>query len=251
MYLPMPRKAKIESQADLNSAPGGVAAVDRALTLLTAFEAGDQSLSLGDFAERTGLYKSTSSRMLASLVHFGLLERRAGGTYALGSQLSRLHSVYQASFNLDEAVLPLLTDLMNKTGESAAFHVRQGSGANWVRLCLFRVDSTNTLRDHVRAGDVLPADRGAGARVLIAFGPPELQPQDKEAQALYRQIRANGYCANVGDRTPELGGISAPVLRANGGLVGAVTLTMPAHRYKEASIQHVVDTALELAKRIP
>lgn len=47
-----------------------------------------------------------------------------------------------------------------------AFHVRQGDQ----RLVLFRVDSPQGLRDHVRAGDLLPLDRGAGGLVLMAYG---------------------------------------------------------------------------------
>lgn len=46
---------------------------------------------------------------------------------------------------------------------SASFHVRQGNQ----RLCLFRVDSPQPIRDHIRAGDLLPLDRGVGgARVI-------------------------------------------------------------------------------------
>lgn len=247
----MPRKAKTQSEADLNASPGGGASVDKALTLLTAFREGDKSLSLNDFAERTGLYKSTSLRLLASLVHFGLLERRADGAYVLGRQLSRLHGIYQTSFDLSAVVMPQLEALVKLTGESAAFHVRQGAGADWVRLCLYRVDSPQMLRDHVKAGDLLPADRGAGARVLIAFGPPELIPSAASAQRLYAKVRKDGYWANVGDRTADLGGISAPVLKADGELVGAVTLTMPAHRYDPEAIDAVVMVAKRIATRLP
>jgi len=63
----MPRKAQIESASDLNAAPGGAAAVDRALSLLAGFRAGDGALTLTQFAERTQLYKSTVLRLLASL----------------------------------------------------------------------------------------------------------------------------------------------------------------------------------------
>lgn len=37
---------------------------------------------------------------------------------------------------------------------------------HYQRLVLLRVDSPHMLRDHVRAGDVLPLDRGAGLQVL-------------------------------------------------------------------------------------
>jgi len=125
------------------------------------------------------------------------------------------------------------------TGESAAYHVRQPQGEGWARLCLYRVDSPHLVRDHVRAGDLLPADRGTGARVLIAFGPEADWPRGGRDRALIASIRAQGYCALVGDRTAELAGISAPVFHADGRLAAALTLTMPAHRYDPQHIEAV------------
>ena len=89
----MPRKSVNESVADENAAPGGVAAVDRALSLLAAFRNGDDGLSLAELAERTRMYKSTVSRLLASLEHGGWVIRLDSGRYAVGAAVARLHAV--------------------------------------------------------------------------------------------------------------------------------------------------------------
>lgn len=246
----MPRKAQFESVSDLNAAPGGAAAVDRALSLLSAFRPGDEALTLAQFAERTQLYKSTVLRLLASLEHARLIRRLEDGRYALGSEIPRLHGLYAASFSLDGIVPPVLRELVAVTGESAAYHVRQPQGEGWARLCLYRVDSPHVVRDHVRAGDLLPADRGAGARILIAFGPAHELPHTAKERRFYEAIRAEGYCALVGDRTAELAGISAPVFHAGGGLAAAVTLTMPAHRYDTAYIEPVRAAARRLSGQV-
>lgn len=246
----MPRKAQTESVSDLNAAPGGAAAVDRALSLLSAFRPGDEALSLAQFAERTQLYKSTVLRLLASLEHARLIRRQDDGRYALGMEIARLHGLYTASQSLDRIVMPVLRALVAATGESAAYHVRQPQGDSWVRLCQFRVDSSHVVRDHVRAGDLLPNDRGAGARVLIAFGPQDELPRGTKERKLYDTIRAQGWCALVGDRTAELAGISAPVLHADGSLAAAVTLTMPTHRYDEGYIEPVRAAAKELSGQV-
>lgn len=243
----MPRKAQTESVSDLNAAPGGAAAVDRALSLLSAFQAGDDALTLAQFAERTQLYKSTVLRLLASLEHARLIRRQDDGRYTLGTEIARLHALYAASFSLDAIVMPVLRDLVVATGESAAYHVRQQQGDAWARLCLYRVDSPHLVRDHVRAGDLLPADRGAGARILIAFGPDSERPRGAKERKFYAEIRAQGYCALVGDRTAELAGISAPVFHADGTLAAAVTLTMPTHRYDKHYIKPVQAAARRLS----
>jgi DNA-binding IclR family transcriptional regulator len=213
------------SRQPTNASAEGVAAVDRALMLLAAFREGDRSLSLVELAERTALVKSTTLRLLASLQHFGLLQRLDDGRYALGPEVARLQSIYTASFSLEAIVMPALRELVRKTRESAVYHVRQGDA----RLCLYRVASPQPIRDHAQVGDLFPLDRGAGGRVLSAFSGARGR--------LHARIRQEGYAALVGDRTPEVAGIAAPVFDAQGELAGAVTLTMPSSRFDEAHIE--------------
>ncbi len=215
---------------------GGVAAVDRALMLLAAFREGDRSLSLIELAERTHLVKSTVLRLLASLIHFGVLQKLDDGRYALGSEIARLQSIYTASFSLEALVLPVLRDLVEKTQESAAFHVRQGE----LRLCLHRVDSPQPIRYHVQVGELLPLDRGAGGRVISAFSGAK--------GAIYDRIRAEGAAALVGDRSPDLAGISAPVFGASSELAGAVTLTMPTSRFRKEFVAPVKAAARKISE---
>lgn len=234
----MPKKAIQASIADQDAAPGGAAAVDRALSLLASFRAGDGTLSLAELAERTQLYKSTALRLLASLEHARLVQRTGDAGYQLGPEVARLSSIYTASFSLEEQLLPLMRALVAKTKESAAFHVRQGSE----RLCLLRVDSPQLLRDHVRAGDVLPLDRGAGGRVLMAFAGAKGR--------IYEQIRRDGYIVRTGDRVDGLTGISAPVWGHGGDLVGALTLTFPEQRFQPSFVSAVRDAALSASRAL-
>jgi len=217
---------------------GGVAAVDRALGLLAAFREGDRSLGLAELATRAGLVKSTTLRLLASLTHFGLLQRLPDGTYALGPEVARLQSIYTASFSLEAVVMPVLRELVRRTRESGVYHVPQ-AGA---RLCLYRVDSPQPIRDHVQVGELVPIDRGAGGRVLSAFSGAK--------GAIYDRIRKLGYAALVGDRSPELAGIAAPVFKAGGELAAAVTLTMPATRYREDHVDPVREAAREISAKL-
>jgi DNA-binding IclR family transcriptional regulator len=225
-----PAQAPLRSSAEA----GGVAAVDRALLLLTAFRPGDRSLSLVELVERAGLVKSTALRLLASLVHFGLVQRLVDGRYALGAEIARLQSIYTASFSLEAVVLPALRGLVAATRETAVYHVRQGD----TRLVLYRVESPQPVRDHVQVGDLMPLGRGAGGRVICAYSGGK--------GAMYDKIRKDGFVALVGDRSPDLAGIAAPVFSAQGGLAGAVTLTMPAHRFRKGYSAAVKSAAHEI-----
>jgi DNA-binding IclR family transcriptional regulator len=232
----MPRKPAKQSVSDMDAAPGGAAAVDRALSILSAFGVGAEALSLVQIAEATGLYKSTVLRLLASLEHGRLIRRLADGRYSLGVEVARLYSAYTHSFALSEVVLPAMERLVDITRESASFHVRQGDQ----RLCLYRVDSPQPIRDHIRAGTLLPLDRGSGGRVLLAF--------EGEPGEIYDQIRKARQMSSIGDRQEGVAGISSPVFDAAGKLVGAVTLTMPATRFQETHKEAVLAAAIEMTQ---
>jgi len=221
----MPRKSSKQSEEKIALAESGVASVDKALTILRLFSSQNIELSLNQIAEATGLYKSTALRMLASLGNALLVMKRSDGMYVLGPAIATLNAAYQQQQSLETVVIPILEQLMKSTQESAAFHVRQGEE----RLCLYRVDSKQALRDHIKVGDLLPIDKGAGGKVLRAFegAPGKANTQIREAMVL----------AVAGDRVKEISGISSPVFNAEG-LIGVITLTMPTYRFnaKQASI---------------
>lgn len=221
-----------------SSGEGGVAAVDRALMLLGAFSDGDRTLSLQELADRTSLVKSTVLRLLVSLQHFNLIQKLEDNRYALGSGIAGLHRLYMASFALDTVVPPALRALVEVTRESASFHVRQGD----MRLVLFRAHSSQPLSDNSHAGDLFPLDRGTGGRVIMAFSGAVGQ--------LYDRIRNDKVLALVGDRVPELAGVSAPVFGAGNQLLGAVTLTLPRTRYRKEHIATVRAAAANLTRTL-
>ncbi len=234
----MPRKPLTPSLADEHAAPGGAAAVDRAVTLLGLFAGARSPMTLSGLADQAKLYKSTVLRLLASLEHAGLVLRQGDGRYALGPMVPQLYAAYAQSFSLEAIVLPVLRDLVDRTAESAAFHVRQGEH----RLCLYRVDSPQPVRDHIKVGELMPLTHGAGGRVLLAYTGMQ--------GAIYERIRREQVAVLAGDRVPELAGVSSPVFDASGSLVGAVTLTMPRERLAPPQAPHVLEAARAITARL-
>lgn len=221
--------------------PGGVAAVERALSILNAFRSSDSSLSLTEIARRTGLYKSTILRLMATLVQQHCIVRLEDGSYQLGSMLLHWGGLYQAALRLDDHVPPVLRHLVKETGEGASFFRREGN----LRVCLFRADSPRSVRDHIRTGDLLPLDRGAAGRVLASF--------DRSLTPVER-FPARLYLMTVGEREPDIAAIAAPVFGPNGSLSGALALSGPAARFSEVEVPHMVrallQSAAELTRRL-
>ncbi|MES2713940.1 MAG: IclR family transcriptional regulator [Pseudomonadota bacterium] len=219
----------------------GVASADRALAVLAAFRKGDRALSLAQLAERTGLVKSTIMRLAISLTEHGFLARTEDGAYRLDAEVLRLGTIYTQSFRLDAHVMPVLEELVARTGETAAFYVRRGEQ----RLCLFRVDSPHLLRMHVRVGDALPLDSSAIAQVLRAFTP---RPLPDYVASLTLPI------VTMGATDPHTGAMAAPVFGPGAELAGALALSAPVIRWTpeaEAAARPILaEAARALTRRI-
>jgi DNA-binding IclR family transcriptional regulator len=216
---------------------GGVAAVNRALTILGAFEPSDQRLTLAELAQRTKFYKSTILRIARSLLRHGYLQRLDDGNYQIGPTPLMLGAIYQRSLRLGDILLPLMHELADQTGESVSFYSRHGD----VRVCLHRVDSKHAVRDHVREGDVLPLDRGSGGHILRAFSGAKGEP--------YEAIRKEHCYASVGERDGETVGISVPIFGSGQLLLGALTLAGPRSRIDETFIANARAQLLRVAVR--
>lgn len=198
----------------------GVAALERGLTLLTAFRQGDGALGLVALAERTGLVKSTIMRLAVSLERHGLLVRMPDGRYQLGSELVRLATIYQEGNDLEGHVMPVLAKLAASTGETATFYVRQGD----LRLCLFRVNSPSSLRLDVQPGTQRPMDASASAQLLKLFEDWPNERPDLPPLPLY----------TVGVTTPHVASMSVPIIGHGDRLVGALSLAGPDARLSES-----------------
>jgi DNA-binding IclR family transcriptional regulator len=212
----------------------GVEAVERALTLLNAFElTGKQTLSLHELAQATGFYKSTILRLTASLERFDYLNRREDGRYQLGPACTRLAGAHGSSVDHDQLLQRAIKALAKGSGETSTYYLRDGDE----RVCVFRENSTQAIRHHVDIGDRLPLDRGAAGLTLMAFG--------GAPGARFDRIRADGFALSLGDRDPDAAAISAPVFDARNQLLGALTISGLRSRFTSEAIEKFQAMLLE------
>ena len=206
---------------------GGVEAVERALRVLDIFNPGDSGLSLKEVSSRSGVNKATILRLSVSLEKFGHITRDAEGLFHLGPSLWRLGSVFRQNLRMGPIVRPVLAKLVDATGESASFYVQRGNSG----VCLYRVNSQRLARDHVEEGEIIDA-------FSICQGNH------------VNTIKKNGYYLSLGERDPDVAGLSAPVIGIDGELLGAVSLSGLCHRFNEETIESYRDAVFDAARKI-
>lgn len=201
------------------------AALERGLSILTAFDRGHDTLSLAELAAVTGFYKSAILRYSASLIDLGFMQRLSDGRYRLGPVTFQLGRIYQRSFHLGEAILPVLHELVAETGESASFYVRDDNSD----VCLHRVELPRPVRDAgLSEGDRFPIDESACSTVLSAFSTDDVAFEKARQQVL---IFAPGSL-----RVPGVSAIACPVFAVDRGLAGAILLSGPELRFSDDAV---------------
>jgi len=222
------------------SSTTGVAAVERALSILDAFRGSDGILTLAEIARKTGLYKSTILRLLVSLEAFGYVRRLDDGRYRIGPKVSELNLVFQESFRLREYVTPFLERIVNAVNESASFFIREKDS----RLCLYRVDARQEIRDHIREGDMLALQHGASGKCLMRH----------DGGSLAGATADTFLFSSFGERNRDMAALAAPVFGVGDKFMGCIAISGPKSRFDAAHVERMkkvlADAAVELSARI-
>ena len=210
----------------------GVQSVERALSILDAFIGNGGSHSLTELARSTKLVKPTVLRSLVSLENFGYVIRTVEGRYELAGKTQELAAAYAKVFKIEDRVLPVLRDLAHATGESASFHIRE----NDQRLCLFRVESPQTVRDVPDTAGLKSIDQTATGRVLAETHHPSAGEQKRIVYSSH------------GINDSQIASLSTPVFGFNSNLVGALTVSGPVTRFtlkQKKEMMHVLGQAAD------
>jgi DNA-binding IclR family transcriptional regulator len=216
----------------------GVESVERALRLLEAFNMGDNGLALKELAQRTGLNKATILRLSASLEKFGYLTRDYDGIFHLGASLGHRSSVYRDNLQLGNIIRPALVELVEKTNETAAFHVLRGNSS----VVLYCENSKRRMRYHIDEGEINPLNLGSSGKVLEAF----VNPKTSQSKIIQDQ----GYYISYGERDPDIAGITVPILGRDSELIGVISLSGLISRFTDENIESFLEALISTSKKV-
>jgi DNA-binding IclR family transcriptional regulator len=227
-----------KSTEKLKHTKSGVESVERALRLLEAFNMGDNGLALKELAQRTGLNKATILRLSASLEKFGYLTRDYDGIFHLGASLGHRSSVYRDNLQLGNIIRPALVELVEKTNETAAFHVLRGNSS----VVLYCENSKRRMRYHIDEGEINPLNLGSSGKVLEAF----VNPKTSQSKIIQDQ----GYYISYGERDPDIAGITVPILGRDSELIGVISLSGLISRFTDENIESFLEALISTSKKV-
>jgi IclR family acetate operon transcriptional repressor len=241
----------------------GTQSIDRAAQLLVHVIETAEPPTVGELSDRSGLPKSTTSRLVGALERQGLVQRDpARGVLTPGPVLD----AYARRGALGPDLVALASDslelLARASGETANLGVATAAATEM----LDQRDSRHFIGSTNWVGRSVPNHASVVGKVFLAEGavpfPSEplvrLGPRTiATAAALQRDlesIRARGYATAVDELEPGLWAVAAPVRDASGAVVAALAVSGPNVRLHEGLLDElgllVRDEAARLSIRI-
>jgi DNA-binding IclR family transcriptional regulator len=258
-----PPKRPVNAKADRHF----VTALARGLDVLSAFRSRDRMLGNQELARRSGLPKSTISRLTYTLTKHGYLEHADDGSgntgYRLGSAVLALGSAMLARMDMREVARPLMQELADHSHAMVSLGLRDRLSMIYVENC--RSESALTLSLDV--GSRIPLATTAMGRAYLAVcgeaernelmerireldaaAWPGIRDSLERAQHEYREL---GCCTSFGEWQKDVNAIAIAFQPQGGRPVMAINCGGPGITLSpEFLLAEVRPKMLELAARL-
>lgn len=234
-----------------------VQSVHHALDVLGAFERQGQELGVSELAALLGVHKSTLSRLAATLVQRGYLERTPDGL-RLGPELGRRGMLAFAGHGLVSIAAEELRTLAVETRETVNLIIQDDHEA----LSVAQMDGPHIVGVGFWTGRRTPLHCSASGKVLLAFSGQSLRRRPLERFTIHtitnrRELRAalvevveRGWASSVGEFEEGLNAVAAPIYDATGRCSATVSVSAPAYRLMPEAFPSVAANCMAAAERI-
>lgn len=241
--------------------------IEKALHILLAFGVEQSNWGVRELSSHLDLSPATVQRILKTLKQYGFVDQDPESRlYRLGPVYFRFLGILQSTYPISRTAVPFMERLQTGTQETVHLNVIDGLE----RVCIEHIESNQYLKASMPVGNRSPLYAGASSKCLLAFSAAEFRQHyfsrvvpvaltEKtltDSSALATEIertRARGYASSLGERTPGLGSLSAPVLDHKGVILAAISLAIPEIRFREIKhrdtcLRRLRETAGELSQ---
>lgn len=242
---------------------------DRAISILELLVKHVGGLPMSEIADRLGIPRTATHRLLGELKDMGYVKQSASTTqYMLTVKLASLGLNYLASSGITDATQPLLDELAHETGELIRLAIIEGNQLVWVAKAQ---GAQSGLRYDPDAGsDVyIPATASGLAwmaaeteeralELIAAQGMEKAQGMGPNAPKTIRELlerveetRKRGYGVVFDAYEPGTSAISAIIRHVDTGLpIGTVSVAGPSVRMSAEKIEAIAPLLQDYARKL-
>lgn len=244
--------------------PQTLSSVRNALRLLKLFTVETPDKRLTELAEELNLGKSTTSRLLATLMSEGFVyQDPMDRKYRLGQRITSLYNVIISTYSdLSDLAQPYIDGLVHETSDAVFGAVLEEGEVAYI------FHAGNHQDAGVAARGRSPFHCTSSGKLLLAYQKETevdtllsnpLQRYTKHTvtdpetiKTQIKEIKKKGYCITEGEWQEGLTAISAPMRDHTGLVISALTLVSRTNRMDAARLrlctEKVVKTAMRISK---
>lgn len=241
-----------------------VKVVEQAVGVLSRLSAQQGGATVTELSETMGLGKSTVHRLLTALQNQGLVEQDPEThRYSLGYRIVELSASLLGQKSLVAQSTPYMRRLSNSTHETVSLHI----ALEGRRLCIAEVESQQELKFTYGVGRSRPLYVGASGKCILAYLPSEQQvdalrrlsqqssrghgmPDPATLRQELESIRRQGYAQSMGEVTPGVRSIAAPIFDRTGRVIASLGVVGPEFRFVGSHVQEVTALLAQMAAQI-
>ena len=237
--------------------------VQKAIAILLSFVPENKQIGTLQLSSMLGLNKSTVSRLIHVLVHFGLIQQdEISKKYSLGRTAALLGKAVDGAQTdrLIHFAKPEVEYLRDNIGESVCCEVLVSGGNKVVAEAIGPPPLSVTFEEY------LPIHVSAGAKAILAFTDPEVADSiiksefEKSADTTIiniekfkhqlKQIKIKGIAYDRGEGNKDVHAISAPLFNQFNEPIAAISICVPASRIEKISDEKIAADLKQAARRI-
>lgn len=229
-----------------------IRSVIRAFSVLDCFSFEAPRLTLHEICEKLELPKTTTFRLVHTLVDTGYLLQLDDQRYCVSFRVLRLAPLVQSVLDIRDVVRPELRILAESTGETAAISSLNGVERTYLDV----VESSSRLKAVVSVGETVKLTKGSVSMVFLAFRPDlpfdEIFTDGDQPGTLAEElaeIRAKGHAFAAADRVAGSAGLAAPIFDLQDSCTHVLSLSGPEVRMIEKR-DELAKTLMASAKKI-
>jgi DNA-binding IclR family transcriptional regulator len=220
----------------------------KCLALLDALSSTPGPAGVSELARMTETARGTTYQQLQTLVAAGWVEPVGEGKYRLTLRALVVGNAVLEQADLGSRILPTLTALAGRTGETSSLAVLDRDSA----MIIQRVASDRALKADIKAGTRMPLETSASGRVLIAFCGEDAVENARMSgatlppQEIIDEARAAGFASQHDEYFRGMSSIAVPITSTKLGVI-ALAITAPSARYDQgAALQALESAAVEI-----
>lgn len=230
-----------------------IQSVSHALDVLEQFQGDVDELGVTELSKKLKLHKNNVFRILATLQSRNYIEQnKANENYRLGIKCLELGQTFIQQRGMLKQAKPILRDLAEKSGETSYVSILRGDDVVYIDS----VETSSTVRVVSRLGLHMPTHATAAGKALVAFESEEelrkrfnrdlarytknTHPTSEELLRDLERVRERGYATDLEEFEDGLRCIAAPVRDYTRKVIGAVSVSGPAHRLSDEQIEQAI-----------